>query len=183
MMSTPNAGEVALSRAETAALAALESEEDTDHGLRRAQAESGLSRQQIKMLQRRATTLSSKGYTLKGLNFVKKPLGASPDEPGLTRKGMKGEDDADAKKPVTKAAKTKESGAIQQGRVGTASIERTIKDPGLYSCAGVESYGYPQRSADYDVEDPTATAESNTVSTLSAMLNRRSRMRLKRAGQ
>lgn len=181
MMATPSAGEVMLSRAETAALAALEGEEDGDHGLRRAQAESGLSRQQLKMLQRRATTLSSKGYTLKGPNFVKKPLGATPDEPGLTRKAVKGDDTDEPAKPTKpKASKTKETGAILTARVGPASLERIAPTgPELYTCAGVESYGFPQRNSDYDADDPNAT-ESNAESTLSRMLNERSRKRQKR---
>ncbi len=182
MMSAPNAGEVMLSRAETAALAALEAEDDEAHGLRRASAESGLDKGQIARLQRRAATLSGKGYTLKGPNFIKKPLGATPDEPGLTRKAIRGKDteaDGEPAKPTKPAAKkTKETGALIEGTSGLASIERTVKGPELYTCAGVESYGFPQRNADYDVEDPTK--ESNVVSTLSKMLNERSKKRQKR---
>lgn len=187
MMPGPNQGEVALSRAETAALAALESEDDVEHGLRRAQAESGLNRQQIQTLQRRATTLSQKGYTLKGLNFVKRPLGSAPDEPGLTRKGVKGEDAADAgKKASTKpaakpAAKKTAETALIVGRPGVATIERTVTGPELYSCPSMDAHRIPQRSSDYDLDDPyNEKRESNTMSTLASMLSNRRHKALRR---
>jgi hypothetical protein len=84
-----NAGEIMLSKAETAALAALETEPDEKHGLRRARQESGLTDQQISMLQRRAKHALSKGITLKGVGFVRKPTGGAPEEPSLLRKAQK----------------------------------------------------------------------------------------------
>lgn len=84
-----NAGEIMLSRAETAALAAMETEPDEAHGLRRAKAESGLTDQQIKMLKRRADHALSKGITLKGVGFVRKPTGGAPEEPTLLKKAQK----------------------------------------------------------------------------------------------
>lgn len=89
VMGPANAGEIMLSRAETAALAALETEPDAKHGLRRARAESGLSEQQIKMLQRRAEHALSKGITLKGVGFTRKPTPGAPEEPSLVKKAQK----------------------------------------------------------------------------------------------
>src|SRR5687768_3618849 len=59
-----NAGEILLNRAETAALSAMETEEDEEVGLKRAAAESGLSREQVAKLKARATTALKKGLTL-----------------------------------------------------------------------------------------------------------------------
>lgn len=83
-----NAGEIMLSRAESAALAALETEPNEAHGKRRARAESGLTDQQIAALQRRAKHALSKGITLKGVGFVRKPT-ATPEEPSLLRASIK----------------------------------------------------------------------------------------------
>jgi hypothetical protein len=84
-----NAGEIMLSRAESAALAAMETEPDEKHGRVRARAESGLSDHQITMLKRRADHALSKGITLKGVGFIRKPTGGPPDEPSLLRKSKK----------------------------------------------------------------------------------------------
>ena len=85
-MPAVNAGEIMLSRAESAALAALETEPDEKHGVQRARQESGLSDSQIKILQRRAKHALSKGITLKGVGFIRKPTGGPPEEPSLLRK-------------------------------------------------------------------------------------------------
>ncbi len=180
MMSMPGAGEVMLSRAETAALAALEGEDDEAHGMRRAQAESGLKPHQLAILKRRAATLSGKGYTLKGPNFVKKPLASSPDEPGLTRKAVKGDDSEDT--APAKPKKTKET-ALLVGRQGVATIERTVTGPELYTCEAVDGYRMPARSSDYDIDNPfdDNARETNTESALAAMLTRRSQKRRRAA--
>jgi hypothetical protein len=81
-----NAGEIMLSRAESAALAALETEPNEAHGVKRARQESGLTDSQIKILQRRAKHALSKGITLKGVGFTRKPTGGPPEEPSLLRK-------------------------------------------------------------------------------------------------
>lgn len=163
-MPAPSAGEVMLSRAETAALAALESEENEEHGLRRAQAESGLSRQQLQMLRRRADHLASKGYTLKGMNFIKKPLAASPDEPGLARSAKKPEDDAPQKK-TTKAKETN----------GTALVERTPQGQDLYTCPAVDEYRLPTPNSLSEPETAAAAHEANSMTTLAALLAKRRR--------
>lgn len=90
-MPVVNAGEIMLSRAESAALAALETEPDEAHGVKRARAESGLADYQIKILQRRAKHALSKGITLRGQGFIRKPTGGAPEEPSLLRKAKKEE--------------------------------------------------------------------------------------------
>jgi len=178
MMPAPNAGEVLLNRAETAALAAMEGEEDEAHGMRRAQAESGLTRQQLAVLKRRADHLSGKGYTLKGPNFVKKALAQSPDEPGLTRKGLKGQDDlpeakggaadkaATAKKPAAKTAKKKTTESIG------AIVER---DPAydrhaLYTCSDLDDYRTPVPNSISQPETGEDARETNSATSLAALL-------------
>lgn len=165
-MGTPNAGEIVLNRAESAALAALETEDDEAHGFRRASAESGLTKQQVERLHRRAKTAIAKGFTLKGMGFTKKPQAQAPDEPGLTKTTVRGKDpDAEP----AKAAKTKETGA---------SCVRTYDDGGLYH-TDIEGYGYPTPSSDNQAEGNPSN-ESNTMTTLASMLrkNRRKKMGL-----
>jgi len=88
-MPAVNAGEIMLSRAESAALAALETEPDEKHGMRRAKAESGLTDNQIAMLQRRSKHALSKGITLRGQGFIRKPTGGPPEEHSLLRTAKK----------------------------------------------------------------------------------------------
>jgi hypothetical protein len=197
MMPSPNAGEVLLNRAETAALAAFEGEEDPQHGLRRAQAESGLSRVQLQILKRRADHLSSKGYTLKGPNFVKKALAQSPDEPGLTRKGIKGEDDVDVNQPAkaakgattkttakakgTTAKKTTTTTVRKKSKAkesnGTALLDRSpdyvFQD--LYGCADLDDYRKPTPNSMSQPETGEDAKETNSATTLAAMLMKRRR--------
>jgi hypothetical protein len=194
MMPAPNAGEVLLNRAETAALAALEGEEDETHGFARAGLESGLTRQQLTVLKRRADHLSSKGYTLKGPNFIKKALASSPDEPGLTRKGLKGEDDLQARQTAASRKRTpglgaqnkavKAAGKSKKAKEsdGTALLDR---DPAyafrdLYTCAEVDDYRLPKPNSMSQPETGEDARETNTMTTLAAMLARR---RKARAGQ
>lgn len=168
-MQAMNAGEIMLNRAESAALAALETEDDEDHGARRAAAESGLNRQQIATLKARVATAIAKGYTLKGQGFIKKPQAQMPDEPGLTRKAIK----PDAPAPTRRVAaplpaKTKEG----------ASVVRTVKDDDLYTCAEIESYGLPSPQSAGEAEAlPGEAHEANTMTTLSGMLSRNRRRR------
>lgn len=169
-MAAPNAGEILLNRAESAALAALETEEDEATGLRRAQAESGLTRQQLDKLRRRVQTASSKGYTLKGANFVKKPLASAPDEPGLTRKAVKGDDADEAPAKTAKATvKAKETNA-------SALFTRTVADDDLYSTT-VEDYGRPAPQSGCQAEADPNAKESNSMSTLASMLRKNQRRR------
>ena len=86
MPMTPKAGEISISRAETAALSALKTEPDEKHGLRRARAESGLTEQQIKMLQRRADHALKQGFTLVGVGAKFTPSPGTPEEPTLVKK-------------------------------------------------------------------------------------------------
>jgi len=189
MMPSPNAGEVLLNRAETAALAAFEGEEDPQHGLRRAQAESGLSRVQLQILKRRADHLSSKGYTLKGPNFVKKALAQSPDEPGLTRKGIKGEDDVDVHQPA-KTAKAKGTTAAKKTTTTTVRKKATAKESNgtaildrspeyayqdLYGCADLDDYRKPTPNSLSQPETGEDAKETNSMTTLAAMLMKRRR--------
>jgi hypothetical protein len=88
-MPVVNAGEIMLSRAESAALAAMETEPDEAHGMKRARAESGLADYQLKILKRRATHALSKGITLRGQGFIRKPTGGPQEEPSLLRKAKK----------------------------------------------------------------------------------------------
>jgi hypothetical protein len=178
MMPAPNAGEVLLNRAETAALAAMEGEEDEAHGLRRAQAESGLTRQQLTVLKRRADHLSSKGYTLKGPNFVKKALASSPDEPGLTRKGTKGQTDEELDapaKPKAKPAKKKTTEANE----ANALVERhpDYRKQELYTCPELDDYRLPQPNSMSEPEAGEPHTEANSSTTMAALLA----MRRKRA--
>lgn len=176
MMPAPNAGEVLLNRAETAALAAMEGEEDEDHGFRRAQAESGLSRLQLQTLRRRAQHLSGKGYTLKGQNFVKKPLAAGPDEPGLTRKGVKGEDET-VQKPLPAKKVAKEANGFSG-----ALIERTVPpSQDLYTCRDADDYRRPTPNSLSEPETGEHARETNSMTTLAAMLMKR--RRAKASGQ
>lgn len=193
MMPAPNAGEVMLNRSETAALAAFEAEEDEAYGLRRAQIESGLTRQQLQLLKRRADHLSSKGYTLKGPNFVKKALASSPDEPGLTRKGIKGEDDLAEPKPAGKvkgldaqAASVKKTTTTATAKPakrktteadGLALVERApeyaFRD--LYTCAEMDDYRKPTPNSNSEPETGEDARETNSATTLAAMLLKRRR--------
>ena len=200
MMPAPNAGEVLLNRAETAALAALEGEEDAQHGMRRAQAESGLSRVQLQILKRRADHLSGKGYTLKGPNFVKKALAQSPDEPGLTRKGIKGEDDVPAGAPAAKAAKGTTAAKTTAKAKGTTAAKKTTtttvrkkskakesngtalldRSPDyefqdLYGCADLDDYRKPTPNSMSQPETGEDAKETNSMTTLAAMLMKRRR--------
>lgn len=195
MMPAPNAGEVLLNRAETAALAALEGEEDAQHGMRRAQAESGLSRVQLQILKRRADHLSGKGYTLKGPNFVKKALAQSPDEPGLTRKGIKGEDDVDVNQPAkgAKGTTTKAKGTTAAKKTTTTTVRKKAKAKesnggtaildrspdyafqDLYGCADLDDYRKPTPNSMSQPETGEDAKETNSMTTLAAMLMKRRR--------
>ncbi len=87
------AGEITVSRQETAALAALhfgaDGTKNRKKALELARKESGLSHQQILRLESRANRARANGVTLKGHNLVLKPTAlakpAAPDEPGLLR--------------------------------------------------------------------------------------------------
>jgi hypothetical protein len=193
MMPAPNAGEVLLNRAETAALAALEGEEDEQHGFRRAQAESGLSRVQLQILKRRADHLSSKGYTLKGQNFVKKALAQSPDEPGLTRKGIKGQDDVDVNQPAKTAKGTttaKAKGTTTAKKTTTTTVRKKAKESNgtaildrspdyayqdLYGCVDLDDYRKPTPNSMGQPETGEDAKETNSLTTLAAMLMKRRR--------
>lgn len=89
-------GEITLSRAEAAALLVFETE-DEKGTMKRAQEESGLSEEQIKILRNRADKARRAGYTLKAAQVVFKPLN-HPDE--IDQNGLIGQntDQADAKK-------------------------------------------------------------------------------------
>ena len=168
LMQALNAGEIMLNRAESIALAALETEENPDNGVRRASLESGLSKQQVQKLQRRAQHASSRGYTLKGMGFIKKPQGqAAPDEPGLTRAAQKGEppEPKAPKKPTTAA---KEATALLTDRGDT--------EPTFYQTP--EFYRYPvPHSASEPEGSAEATKETNSMTTLAALLARKRRAR------
>lgn len=179
MAPAPNAGEILLNRAESAALAALELEDDPEHGLRRAQAESGLDRQQLAKLKRRVEVATSKGYTLKGSNFVKKPLATQPDEPGLTRKAVKGEDVEEKPKAKAEAkAKAKPAAKAKEANIGTALLTRQVTGPDLYTYPDMD-YGYPTPQSAGERDGGDDTRETNTMTTLAAMLrmNRKRRAR------
>lgn len=157
---SPHAGEVALNRAESVALAALEGEEDTDEGMRRAGAESGLSKDQLKTLQRRAAHLSSKGYTLKGAHFMKKPLADVADREGLAPA---------AKEEAKKKTKTAEA---------TAVAVRTEGIQDLYTCDKTDRYRLPtSHSLGTPEVDPTddPAQEASSMTTLAALLAKRRR--------
>jgi len=101
------AGEIMLSKAESAALTAIHfGAKDPRKALERARRESGLSHNQVTRLKSRADHARSQGMTLKGDRLVLKPTKlAAPDEPGLLRDDVTGKDDAEAK-AAEKAAKT-----------------------------------------------------------------------------
>lgn len=124
-----NAGEIMLSRAETAALAAMETEPDEAHGKRRARQESGLSDSQISILKRRADHALSKGITLKGVGFIRKPTGGPPEEPSLLRKSK---------------AETKEA---------TEKLKETYRT-GAYSLPAHSDWKYPQPHSEGASEAP-----------------------------
>lgn len=155
MAAAVSSGEIALNRAEVAALAALETEADETKAVARASEESGLSREQIQKLQARAKTALSKGFTLKGQGFIKKPSATAPDEPGLTRDKVKGE---------AKDAKAKET---------NASLMRTARRD-FYTVPDHLDYGFPMPQSDGNADTDSDTAkEANSRSTMAAMLNRR----------
>lgn len=194
MMPAPNAGEVLLNRAETAALAALEGEEDEGYGFARASAESGLTRTQVSILKRRADHLSSKGYTLKGPNFVKKALAQSPDEPGLTRKGMKGQDDlpeakdtlrsgkmagpgAAGAKPTAKATAKPEPKAAKPAKKKTTESFGAVveRDPiyerrAIYTCPDMDDYRRPVPNSVSQPETGEDARETNSGTTFAALM-------------
>lgn len=89
-----NSGEIMISPVEARALAALDTEPNEAHGIRRAKSESGLTDQQIKMLRRRADHARSKGITLKGPNYVRKPTPTQADTPTLIGKAAQQEQEA-----------------------------------------------------------------------------------------
>lgn len=167
-MGAMNAGEILLNRAESAALAALETEDDEAHAMKRARAESGLETYQIERLKRRAQTAISKGYTLKGQGFVKKPTPSAPDEPGLTRKAQRGKDVEEEPASKAKAAATTKE---------TASLVRSFTGAALYTCPDMDSYGFPQPNSESGPEPREGQRESNSITTLTSMLRRNRRKR------
>jgi len=121
------AGEIMLSRRETAALSALHfgaDPKDKKGALERARQESGLTHQQVLRLQARATRARANGVTLKGHNLVLKPTAlpkpAAPDEPGLLRDNVSG-------KPDSKGLDRTDKTAVQPGANGGAAV----KAPGV----------------------------------------------------
>lgn len=203
MAAMANAGEILLNRAESAALAALETEDDTDYGMRRAQAESGLDRQQLLKLQRRVATASSKGYTLKGTNFVKRPLSSTPDEPGLARKAMKGDAEelglnteqklatkqkqaakaAEEEKAIAKAKQRKPAEptakAAKTKETNTAVYTRDEKVGDLYVVKG-DYYGFPTpHSNGLNEACDDDHRETNSRTTMAAMMERKRRKQKK----
>lgn len=107
------AGEITVSRQESAALAALHFGADATKNKKKAyelaRRESGLSHQQILRLESRANRARANGVTLKGHNIVLKPTAlpkpAAPDEPGLLRGG--GDEQMSDQEKLTKAEKLK----------------------------------------------------------------------------
>lgn len=154
-------GEIVLNRAESAALAALETEEDEATGHRRARDESGLSKEQVDKLKSRADAALKKGFTLKGQGFTKKPQAAAPDEPGLTREKVK--------KDPAAGAKTKEAGAI-------SSILTRQDRHEFYTLPPELDYGMPApQSGGFGDTDDDAVKETNTRSTMSAMMMKKAK--------
>lgn len=152
-------GEITLNRAESAALAALETEEGEATGLRRAIDESGLTREQVQKLKTRAKAALAKGFTLKGQGFVKKPQAQAADEPGLTRD------------KVQKDAPAKEA--------NTAVLTRQTRRDN-YTVSAEVGYGFPAPSSAGCGDDGIeASKEANAASTMAAMLL--SKQRRKRA--
>lgn len=105
------AGEVMLSKQETAALAAIHfGAKDPKKAMERARRESGLTHNQVQRLKSRAEHARNQGMTLRGDRLILKPLKqGAPDEPGLLRNDVTGKDEADekaAKKDEKAAAKT-----------------------------------------------------------------------------
>ncbi len=124
------AGEIMLSRQETAALAALHfgsDPKDKKGALERARAESGLSHQQVLRLQARANRARANGVTLKGPNLVLKPTALpkpeAPDEPGLLR------GDVSAKGDKGKGSKSAKAEA-EAGKKGVGGEKKTL-GPGV----------------------------------------------------
>ncbi len=131
------AGEIMVSRQESAALAAIhfgaDATKNRKKALELARKESGLSHQQILRLESRANRARANGVTLKGHNIVLKPTAlakpAAPDEPGLLRG-----DNTDAmsdEEKETKAEKLKGGAAAAKapGVMGRGYAGRTVSKP------------------------------------------------------
>lgn len=182
-----NAGEIMLSRAETAALAAIETEPDEAHGMRRARAESGLTEQQIKALQRRATHALSKGITLKGQGFIRKPTPGAPEEPSLVKRavkgGGKGDEYADAMRANKKAVEALRNRMMPRDLYEAPVFDYKFPTPhsqgepdDMDSVHLLASTGMARRGCAMDDEDTEETNAQSTMARLSAA-NRRQRRR------
>lgn len=101
-------GQITISRAESAALSAFETE-PAERAMKRASAESGLTPNQIRKLKARADRARQGGFTLVGGNITLKATNhpEATDENGLLRDGDGADEDAAEKvgKKATPAAK------------------------------------------------------------------------------
>lgn len=140
------AGEIMLSRQETAALAALHfgaDPKDKKGALERARQESGLSHQQVLRLQARANRARANGVTLKGPNLTLKPTAlpkpGAPDEPGLLRDNVSGKPDSKGLDRTDKEAKTGARGGAAvkaPGVMGRGYSGRQVSAPEKKTATG-----------------------------------------------
>lgn len=138
------AGEIMLSRRETAALSALHfgaDAKDKKGALERARQESGLTHQQVLRLQARATRARANGVTLKGHNLILKPTALpkaeAPDEPGLLRDNVSGKADSKGLDRTDKTEMQTKGGAAAKapGVMGRNYAGRQVSAPEKKSAA------------------------------------------------
>lgn len=168
-----NAGEIMLSQAESRALAALETEPDEAHGKRRARAESGLTDQQISALQRRAKHALSKGITLKGVGFVRKPTAGPPEEPSLVRRAKK--ENAEAMEALREQARQSVYTLPPESDYRFPVANSMGESDGIDSVHVLATPGLPRKSAMAPAR--VEAQETNSRSTMAALTMAARRMR------
>ena len=133
-------GEIALSRAEAIALAALETDADDKNPqskFLRASKESQLDLGQVRTLHQRAEKARQNGYTLKGGNIVLKPKNYEPEGPGLL-----GQQEIEGRKTKGTPARNPGDEFKRTAAVANASATKKpqkkagMREARLHECAG-----------------------------------------------
>ncbi len=115
-------GEIIISKAESRALAALETENDRKVGYERARRETGLRAEQIRRLYDRAEKARRDGYTLKGINITLKPKNYPEETNALIGKS----DEEDIAKGKTGARTAKNPLGTIPVRPGLAASRKAV---------------------------------------------------------